>query len=179
MERIGWVGNFDAIARGDGGSHHGIEFVDSEVFKLIEAMAWELGRTGDASLAASYEALVDRVAAAQDADGYLNTSFGHAGQRARFSDLEWGHEMYSAGHLIQAAVARLRTGHDDRLVDVARGVAGQLYSEFGPDGRVAVCGHPEVEVALAEFSRATGDARFMELARLFVERRGTGTLSAH
>src|SRR6187431_2330513 len=91
MERVGWVGNFDAIARGDGNSHHGIEFVDSEVYKLVEAMAWELGRTGDASLAAAYEALVDRIAAAQDADGYLNTSFGHAGQRARFSDLEWGH----------------------------------------------------------------------------------------
>jgi len=176
MQRIGWLGNFDAIALANGEPHHGIEFVDSEVYKLLEAMAWELGRTGNASLATQYDALVARVAAAQDADGYLNTSFGHQGQPARFSDLEWGHELYSAGHLLQAAVARLRTGHDDQLVDVARGVAGQLYSEFGPDGRVGVCGHPEVEVALAEFARATGDERFLELARLFVERRGTGTL---
>ena len=178
MERVGWVSNFDAIASGGGDAHRGIEFVDSEVYKLVEAMAWELGRTGDSALAEAYDALVERIAAAQDADGYLNTSFGHAGQRDRFSDLEWGHEMYSAGHLLQAAVARLRTGHDDRLVDVARGVAGQLYAEFGPDGRVAVCGHPEVEVALAEFARATGDERYLELARLFVERRGTGTLKA-
>src|SRR3954453_1457405 len=63
MERIGWIGNFDAIARGDGADHRGIEFVDSEVYKLLEAMAWELGREGDASLSASYEALVERVAA--------------------------------------------------------------------------------------------------------------------
>jgi DUF1680 family protein len=175
MERIGWIGNFDTIAAG-GGTHVGIEFTDSEVFKLLEGMAWELARRPDAALASRYEDLVGRVAAAQDADGYLNTAFGHVGQRERFSDLEWGHELYCAGHLLQAGVARLRTGHDDLLVTVARRVADQLYAEFGPDGRVAVCGHPEVEVGLAEFSRATGEQRYLELARLFVERRGRGLL---
>ncbi|MBF4462908.1 glycoside hydrolase family 127 protein [Rathayibacter sp. VKM Ac-2878] len=182
IERVGWAGNFDRAADGslssiEGGDHHaGIEFVDSEVYKLLEGMAWELGRSGDAALASQYEALVQRVAAAQEPDGYLHTSFGRPGQRARYSDLEWGHELYSFGHLIQAAVARLRTGHDDLLPAVARRLADHLVREFGPEGRVAVCGHPEIEPALAEFSRATGDARYLELARLFVERRGTGTL---
>lgn len=176
MERIGWIANFDRVAVTASGDHAGIEFVDSEVYKLLEAMAWELGRRPDAALDERYRGIVSRVAAAQDDDGYLHTSFGHAGQRARYSDLEWGHELYCHGHLIQAAVARLRTGHDDELPAIARRLADHLHAEFGPSGRMAVCGHPEIEVALAEFGRATGEPRYLELARLFVERRGHGTL---
>lgn len=179
MERIGWIRNFDLAARNELGEEHaGIEFVDSEIYKLLEAMAWELGRTNDPDLQEKYTALVARVGAAQETDGYLHTSFGRAGQRPRFSDLEWGHELYCFGHLIQAAVARLRTGHDDELPAIARRAADHLYEEFGPTGRAAVCGHPEIEPALAELYRATGDARYLELATLFVERRGKGTLAA-
>jgi DUF1680 family protein len=177
IERIGWTSNFDTAAAGTiGGNHLGIEFVDSEVYKLLEGMAWELGRSANPTLEERYHALVARVGAAQEADGYLDTSFGRAGQPPRYSNLEWGHELYCFGHLIQAAVARLRSGMDDELPAIARRLADHLYVEFGPQGRVAVCGHPEIEPALAEFSRATGDARYLELARLFVERRGTGTL---
>ncbi|MBT2534126.1 glycoside hydrolase family 127 protein [Arthrobacter sp. ISL-48] len=177
MERIGWTSNFDRAADGTvSGAHAGIEFVDSEVYKLLEAMAWELGRQHDESLDGRYRSLVARVVAAQEPDGYVHTSFGRPGQRARYSDLEWGHELYCFGHLLQAAVARLRSGHDDGLVGAGRRLADHLWQEFGPDGRNAVCGHPEIEVALAEFGRATGEPRYLELARLFVERRGTGTL---
>lgn len=184
IERVGWAGNFDRASVGtisseeEGDRHAGIEFVDSEVYKLLEAMAWELGRSDDPELEARFDDLVLRVAAAQEADGYLHTSFGRPGQPARYSNLEWGHELYCFGHLMQAAVARLRTGHDDLLPAVARRLADHVYREFGPEGRVAVCGHPEIEPALAELSRATGDARYLELARLFVERRGTGTLAS-
>ena len=177
MERIGWIGNFDRAADGTIGTDHvGIEFIDSEIYKLLEAMAWELGRRPDPALEARYTALVDRVAAAQEPDGYLHTSFGREGQPARFSNLEWGHELYCFGHLIQAAVARLRSGRDDLLPAVARRLADHVWDVFGPDGRDAVCGHPEIEPALAEFARATREPRYLELARLFVERRGTGTL---
>ena len=177
MERIGWIANFDRIAGTASGEHAGIEFVDSEVYKLLEAIAWELGRSDDAALARRFAELVARVGAAQDADGYLNTSFGHPGQRARYSDLEWGHELYCSGHLIQAATARLRTGHDDALPAIARRVADHLWEAFGPDGRDAVCGHPEIEVALAEFARATGEPRHLELARILIERRGRRRLA--
>ena len=177
MERIGWISNFDRAAAGTiGSTHSGIEFVDSEIYKLLEAMAWELARESNPTMEQKYDALVERVISAQDPDGYLHTSFGRPGQPPRYSNLEWGHELYSFGHLIQAAVARLRSGNDDAFVAAARRLADHLYLEFGPDGRVAVCGHPEIEVALAEFSRATGEARYLELARLFIERRGTGTL---
>jgi uncharacterized protein len=177
MERIGWIGNFDRAADGTLGSPHaGIEFVDSEIYKLLEAMAWELGRAPHPELESRYRALVARVAAAQEPDGYLDTSFGRPGQQPRYSNLEWGHELYCFGHLIQAAVARLRSGVDDELPAIARQLADHIYVEFGPSGRVGVCGHPEIEVALAEFSRATGDRRYLELSNLFIERRGTGTL---
>jgi DUF1680 family protein len=180
MERIGWTGNFDRAAAGTiGGAHDGIEFVDSEIYKLLEAMAWELGRDYAAALENRYLALVSRVAAAQEPDGYLHTSFGRPGQPPRYSDLESGHELYCFGHLFQAAVARLRTGHDDLLPQVARRLADHVYDQFGPGGRVAVCGHPEIEMALAELSRATGERRYLEVARLFIERRGRGTLGSH
>jgi DUF1680 family protein len=173
MERMGWTGNFDRAANGTVADHRdGIEFVDSEVYKLLEAMAWELGRRPTPDLEDTYSALVRRVAAAQEPDGYLHTAFGRDGQRARYSDLEWGHELYCFGHLFQAAVARLRTGHDDGLVDAARRLADHVYLEFGPGGRDAVCGHPEIETALAELGRALEVPRYLELARLFLDRRG-------
>lgn len=179
MERIGWVSNFDRVANNTiADNHAGIEFVDSEVYKLLEAMAWELGRNDSPEIAELYAQTVHRVGAAQQGDGYLNTSFGQPGQRGRYTDLEWGHELYCFGHLIQAAVARIRTGHSDALPAIARRAADHLYREFGPHGRVAVGGHPEIEPALVELGRATGDLRYFELARLFVERRGTGTLGA-
>jgi hypothetical protein len=178
MERIGWTGNFDRAASHQAGwVHAGIEFVDSEVYKLLEGMAWELGRSHDADLSSRYDQLVYRVASAQDDDGYLHTSFGRPWQPARYSNLEWGHELYSFGHLVQAAVAAERTGIESALVDVARRLADHLWVEFGPDGRVAVCGHPEIEVALVEFGRALDEPRYVELARLFVERRGRGLLA--
>jgi DUF1680 family protein len=178
MERIGWTSNFDRAAAGTiAGNHVGIEFVDSEIYKLLEAMAWELGRNENVALGERFAALVARVGAAQEPDGYVHTSFGRAGQPPRYSDLEFGHELYCFGHLLQAAVARLRSGNDDQLPAIARKLADHLYEEFGPLGTVAVCGHPEIEVALAEFSRATGDGRYLELATLFVDRRGHGLLN--
>ncbi|MCS5717957.1 glycoside hydrolase family 127 protein [Herbiconiux sp. CPCC 205763] len=177
MERLGWIENFDRVARGETTTDRpGWQFSDSEIYKLLEAMAWELGRTADESLAATFDALVARVGAAQDADGYLNTAFGHPGLPPRYSDLAMGHELYNIGHLVQAGVARHRTGHDDQLVQIARRAADQLCEEFGATGREAVCGHPEIEVALVEAGRAFGERRYLEQARLFIERRGRGIL---
>lgn len=177
LEREGWLGNFDLAAAGDMSQRHGREFSDSEVYKLLEAMAWELGRRADHDLEARFSRIVARVAAAQEADGYIGTKFGRPGQSSRYSDLEWGHELYVQGHLIQAAVARARTGRpDDELVGVARRSADHICATFGPDGIQGVCGHAEIEVALAELGRVTGDRRYTDQAALFVERRGNQTL---
>ncbi|HEX2145291.1 MAG TPA: beta-L-arabinofuranosidase domain-containing protein [Glycomyces sp.] len=177
MERLGWIANFDHVAEGGtGGNRPGWQFSDSEIYKLMEALAWEYGRTGSAWADEAFAQLAERVAAAQDGDGYLNTCYGHAGQADRYSDLSSGHELYCAGHLLQAAVARVRTVGEDKLVEVARRVAEHVCREFGPEGREGVCGHPEIEVGLAEFGRALGEPRYTEQARLFVERRGRGSL---
>ena len=146
----------------------GREFSDSEVYKYLEAMAWEIGRRGGAGeptdeLEARFRAVVARVAAAQEPDGYLNTQFGRPGQRPRWSDLEWGHELYCLGHLFQAAVARVRTrpDADDGLVEVARRAADLVCDVFGEGGIERICGHAEVEVGLAELGRALGEPRYL------------------
>ena len=177
LERTGWLGNFDRVADGTiGHSHAGREFADSEIYKYLEALSWEYGRTKDPAINARIEEIAAKLEAAQDEDGYLNTNFGHEGQPARYTDLEWGHELYCYGHLLQAAVARLRTYGEDILTRVSRRVADHIVENFGPDGNQGVCGHAEIEVALAEFGRATGEAAYVDQAKLFVDRRGHHTL---
>jgi DUF1680 family protein len=178
MERSGWIDNFVRAAEGTVvGTREGREFSDSEVYKLVEAMSWEVGRAGAADLENDLAALIAVIGSAQEADGYLNTNFGRPGQVARYTDLQWGHELYNYGHLLQAAVARGRTaGMHDPLVGIARRVADHVVREFGPDGRDGICGHPCIEAGLAEFSRLTGEARYLDQARLFLERRGRGSL---
>ena len=177
MEKVGWIGNFDAAVQGRlPADRRGREFSDSDVYKLLEAMAWEVGRTQDEQLDARLRALVARVAAAQETDGYLNTRFGRPGQGPRYSDLQWGHELYCYGHLLQAAVARGRTAGDDTLVTIARRAADHLCAVFGVGGIESICGHPEVEMALVEFGRYTGESRYIDQARLFIDRRGHGLL---
>jgi DUF1680 family protein len=175
LDKTGWAANFDLAAAGTlPQGRTGREFSDSEIYKTLEAMAWEIGRSDDEALEAGFRSLVRRVAAAQEPDGYVNTYFGRPGQPARWSDLEWGHELYCLGHLIQAAVARVRTrpGADDGLLEIARRAADLVCETFGPDGILGLCGHPEIEPALVELSRVTGDDRYLAQASLFIDRRG-------
>ncbi|MCO1657671.1 glycoside hydrolase family 127 protein [Pseudonocardia humida] len=179
LEREGWLGNFDLAAAGrlpEG--RRGREFSDSEVYKLLEAMAWEIGRAGDPGLDDRFRAIVARVAAAQEPDGYLGTVFGRPGQAPRWSALEWGHELYCLGHLFQAAAARATTrpDADDGLLGAARRAADLVCEVFGPDGRAAVCGHAEIEPAMVALARVTGERRYLDQAALFVDRRGHGLL---
>lgn len=164
ITKAGWLGNFTDQNR----KRQGREFSDSEIYKYLEALAW----AGDPALEDRFQAIVATVKAAQEPDGYLNTNFGRPGQAPRYSDLEWGHELYCFGHLIQAGVARARAhGHDD-LVEVAIRAADHVCEVFGPGGIESVCGHAEIEPALAELYRVTGRRRYLDQARLFIERRG-------
>lgn len=174
LDREGWIGNFDAAVAGTVATERrGREFADSEVYKILEALAWEYGRTGDVAVDRRFRDLAARVVAAQEPDGYLNTHFGRPGQPERYSDLEWGHELYCFGHLVQAGVARARTvGLDDDFVRAVIRAADHVCDAFGPNGIPSVCGHPEIELALAELHRTTGDPRYLDQARLFIDRRG-------
>ncbi|WP_030451535.1 glycoside hydrolase family 127 protein [Herbidospora cretacea] len=158
MEKEGWIANF----RGEV-PRRGREFSDSEIYKLLEGMAW----AGHPAL----PELAGIVARAQEADGYLNTRW----RNARYSDFEWGHELYCYGHLIQAGVARLRTHGEDELTQVVRRVADHVCARFMET--TETCGHPEIEMALVELYRATGVERYLEMARRFVDRRGLPALA--
>jgi DUF1680 family protein len=177
MERLGWLANFTRAADGTiAGNHQGMMFADSDVYKLMESMAWEVGRSGSADADERFRGLTALIAPAQEADGYLNTVFGRDGQPPRYSNLEWGHELYNDGHLFQAAVARARTTGADEFVEIARRVADHVCETFADGGIERVGGHPEIELGLVELARATGEQRYLEQAARFVERRGHGTL---
>ncbi|MFI1993484.1 glycoside hydrolase family 127 protein [Actinoplanes sp. NPDC020271] len=173
LEKAGWLKNFSAPPE----ERRGREFSDTEVYKFLEAMAWEYGRTGDPGVKQRHQAIVARVVVAQQPDGYLNTNFGRPGQQPRYSDLEWGHELYSFGHLIQAGVAAARTFGENDLVAAVIRAADHVCDVFGPGGIASVCGHAEIEPALAELYRVTGNRRYLEQAKLFIERRGHRTLA--
>ena len=178
MERLGWVGNFTAAIEGRlSEGREGVVFTDSDVYKLMEAAAWEHGRSGSADANDRFEHLSSIVVPAQESDGYLNTVFGRPGQPARYSDLEWGHELYCFGHMLQAAVARARTSGEDEFVEVSRRAADHVCNVFGPQGIERVGGHPEIELGLVELARLTGEGRYLDQASLFLERRGHHTLA--
>lgn len=175
LEKAGTLRNFDAVAKGTvARERRGREFDDSNAYKVLEAAVWECSREPSDEIEGLIRAAVERILPAVQPDGYLNTNFGHKGQTPRYTDFEWGHELYNYGHLIQAAVARLRAGFDqsDPLVGLGIRVADHVVTNFGPTGYDAICGHPEIEVALAELFRATGDSRYLDQADLFLKRRG-------
>ncbi|MBS2966435.1 glycoside hydrolase family 127 protein [Actinocrinis puniceicyclus] len=160
-------------------------FMDSDVYKWLEAASWQLGRLHPDSpegrrLADDVERIIGLVAAAQQPDGYLNTWFQAGKGAGRYRDLRWGHELYCAGHLIQAAVAHHRATGRERLLDVARRFADHLDAHFGAPGSGkpidGIDGHPQIETALVELYRETGERRYLELAGYFVDRHGHGLL---
>ncbi|MFD3310890.1 glycoside hydrolase family 127 protein [Streptomyces sp. NPDC058694] len=179
MERVGWTGNFRAAAEGRiHRDRRGREFTDADVYKLLEAMTWQAaGQGAGASLDAEVAALTEVIASAQEPDGYLNTAFGAPGQEPRYSDLEWGHELYCYGYLVQAGVAQTRARGEGELAKIARRAADHVCATFGRGGIERVCGHPEIEMALVELARLTGEQRYLDQAALFVDRRGHGTLA--
>ena len=173
----GWVDNFRHAADGTiVGNHQGMMFADSDVYKLMEAMAWEVGRSGRRDADERFGELTAVIAPAQEPDGYLNTVFGRPGQPPRYSDLEWGHELYNDGHLLQAAVARAADGGAPTSSSTSPGGSPTTCARRSPTVASSVGGHPEIELGLVELARVTGEQRYLDQAALFIERRGTGTL---
>lgn len=184
LESAGNLRNLGVAAGTAEGEFQGAyPFVDSDVYKWLEAASWQLARQtpeGDSPLAADVERIVSLVAGAQQPDGYLNTWFQLLKGGERYRDLRWGHELYCAGHLIQAAVAHHRATGRGELLDVAVKFADHIDSVFGLPGSGkpidGVDGHPEVETALVELYRETGERRYLDLAGYFVDRFGHGLL---
>jgi uncharacterized protein len=176
LEVAGNLGNLRLAIAGAHEGYRGPVFMDSDIYKTLEAIGWELARGGDqelADFAAETTALLEK---AQQPDGYLNSAIQVSGQ-PRYSNLAYSHEMYCAGHLIQAAIACQRGAGFDRLLAVARRFADHLVDTFlGTDG--GLDGHPIVETALAELYRETGHRPYLELASQWVEQRGHGLIGS-
>ena len=151
----------------------GYWFADTDVHKTLEAALWQ---QTEPRFVADTVRLLEQ---AQDHDGYLVSYFQTATHRDRqWAELSSSHEMYTAGHLFQAAVAAARTtsGDSQRLVGVPRRFADLLVRRFGAGGTDAVDGHPEVETALVELYRVTGHQAYLDLAARFIDLRGRGLL---
>jgi uncharacterized protein len=183
LERSGTLDNLRLAAGADGRyraladtSGATFPFLDSDVYKWLEAVGWELGRAADPGLAAAADQAIGLVAAAQRPDGYLNSYVQVVGDGTPHRDLAWGHELYCVGHLIQAAVAWHRELGDDRLLEVAIRATDRIDKELGPGGRDGVDGHPGIEMALVELTRVTGDRRYLTLAARQLDLRGRGLL---
>ena len=177
VESSGALPNLRLAAGGNGGEYTGMWFTDSDVYKTLEAAAWESARPGAAAGVGDFIELTSALLAkAQADDGYLNSYFTVAEPDQKWRKLRWSHELYCAGHLIQAAVAASRGGIGGELVRVARRFADLLVERFLADGVEAVCGHPEIETALVELYRLTGHLPYLQLAAKFVNLRGRGLL---
>src|SRR5262249_43976546 len=146
------------------GRYRGPVFMDSDVYKWLEAAAWEMARAPSETLQSASDAAIDLIEAAQGADGYVNSHYTGAEPGRRWTDFAHGHELYCAGHLFQAAVAHHRVTGEDRLLRIARRLADYLDSLFGPGLRAGTPGHPEIEMALIELYRETGERRYLDLA---------------
>ena len=171
-EETGRIDNFRRAAGKIGGPFRGRYYNDSDVYKWVEACAFALAEGPDPELERLLELVIPEIADAQGPDGYLNTYFTHERAGERWTDLRVLHELYCAGHLIQAAVAHQRcTGRED-LLRVARRYADYILDVFGPGKRAGTCGHQEIEMAMVELYRLAGDERYLTQARLFIERRG-------
>ncbi len=171
-EETGRIDNFRRAAGKKDGPFQGIYFNDSDVYKWAEAAANSLAAFPDAKLDAELDAVIGEIAAAQQPDGYLNTYFMFEREKERFTNLKDMHELYCAGHLIQAAVAHHRATGKSSFLDIAKRLADCLDSTFGPGKRPGACGHEEAEMALVELYRATGERRYLELADFMVKQRG-------
>lgn len=165
--------NFEKVARKKGEQHEGIFFDDSDVFKALEAIAYSLTNHPDTALEKRADEWIDKIAAAQLPDGYLNTYYTLTDLNLRWTDMSM-HEDYNGGHLIEAAVAYYQSTGKRKLLDVAIRFANYFDSVFGPNKRHWVTGHEELELALVKLYHVTNDVKYLQLSHWLLEERGHG-----
>ncbi len=171
-EITGRIQNFAVAGKLEQGKHQGFLFNDSDVYKVIEGIAYTLSSKRDPQLEKRTDAIIDTIAAAQQPEGYLNTYYTLVEPQNRWKNIQHGHELYCAGHLIEAAVAYYHATGKRKLLDVACKFADHIATVFGPDRRQETSGHEEIELALIKLYRTTNEKRYLELAQFFLDVRG-------
>ncbi|MCX7848175.1 MAG: glycoside hydrolase family 127 protein [bacterium] len=157
---------------GDRQARH--RFWDSDVAKLLEAAAYEVVRSGDKRIRRLLEEKVALVVRAAQPDGYLNSYYSFAAPEERFRNLRDNHELYCAGHLMEAAVAHYRATGARFFLEAMERYAELLERTFGrgPGQKRGYCGHQEIELALVKMYGVTGEGRWLRLAKYFIDERG-------
>lgn len=171
------VKNFENCAkalRGEdvGDGFYGMVFQDSDAAKWLEAAAYSLALFPDKELEKHADELIELIASAQDKDGYLNTYFTIKDKDKRWTDLLEGHELYCAGHFMEAAAAYFEATGKDTLLKVMERCTEHIYNRFITEKNEGYPGHPEVELALLKMYESTGEKKYTELAKHFIDSRG-------
>ena len=163
----------NALRGGEAGDgFYGMIFQDSDAAKWLEAAAYSLAAEPDPELERTVDGLIELICEAQDEDGYLNTFFTVKDRDKRWTNLLEAHELYCAGHMMEAACAYYEATGKTRLLNAMVRNAGHIYDVFITQGHEGCPGHPEIELALMKLWRASGDERCLRLAKHFIDVRG-------
>jgi len=181
MSALEAAGNLDnvrwLIGRSDA-PYRGFAFNDTDIYKTLEAIAWSLSTGPDSAFDHWMDSVADLLSKVQANDGYLNSYIQRRPDHVRYGDLAESHELYTAGHFIQSAIADYRASGKSRLMGIAVRLADHMVEEFGNRRRTDYDGHPEVETTLVELFRTCGNRNYLDLATQFVESRGQRIFSA-
>jgi hypothetical protein len=165
------IRNFEITAGLRKGDFEGIFYDDSDVFKALEAIAYSLKVKNNPEIEKRADGWIDKIAAAQQPNGYLNTFYTLKEPDKKWTDMSM-HEDYNGGHLIEAGVAYFNATGKRKLLDVAIKFADHFDSLFGPDKRHWVTGHQELELALVKLYKTTGNKKYLNLADWLLSERG-------
>ena len=175
LEKAGNVKDFELAAAGAHTGYQGPVFMDSDLYKTLEAVSYSLATNPDEVLSKRIDGIIAKMAAAQMPDGYLNTYYQVNEPTRRFTNLRDNHELYCAGHMFEAAVAHYQATGKKNLLNIAMKYADLLVNTFGdkPGHRMGYPGHPEIELALVKMANVTKKQSYFDLARFFISNRGT------
>lgn len=181
-EETGRIDNFKVAGKLQAGEYRGVfPFDDSDVYKIIQGASYLLSIEPDPALEAYLDTLISYIAAAQEPDGYLHTwrtidptkpPTTWSGNEERWSDIGGGHELYNMGHFYEAAVAHFRATGKTSLLDAAIKNADLIAATFGPGKIETAPGHQEIEIGLVKLYNVTGEKKYLDLARYFLDMRG-------
>lgn len=171
-ERSQAITNFKIAAGLIEGEHYGWWFQDTDVYKWIETAAYTLENYEDEALKKRVDDVIDIIEKAQDEDGYLSTYYQLRAPDRKYMELDRSHELYNAGHLIEAAVAYAKATQETKLLDIAKRYVDHIIAHFGPGKIEGADGHQEIELALIKLYDYTQDERYLDLSRYFIDIRG-------
>lgn len=168
--------NFEIAAGRKSGEFYGAVFQDTDIAKWLEAVGFSLAANEDSELETTADQVIELIAEAQQEDGYLDTYFIIKEPDRKWKNLCEGHELYTAGHMMEAAAAYYQGTGKRKFLDVAEKLADLLCDTFGTEeGKIhGYPGHQEVEIGLIKLYRATGKQKYLELAKYFIDARGVG-----